>query len=244
MKKYKDNTLHYETEIKKAFEKYESDGGGVVEAENLKNITQVLNTKKNNPFIYNTIKSLTNKKLQDNSDNISSKEYISYIDKQLDDTQSKEGLQNIYNVLCDPNDENISWTKFPTLAKQLGDKNMSNKLMKLIEQAKLSSKDLNFDEFCEIMNEDDNNDSEDYYNKKSYKEKKIKQEIKEESEEIGTISSGKYDEIKNEDKKMGEEEGEKSKRYHRRYRDSKNKPDNNENGNVFNKVHSKYRKKH
>jgi hypothetical protein len=52
-----------------------------------------------------------------------------------------------------------------------------------------------------------------------------------------TISSGKNEEIRNED-------GEKSnKRYHRRYRDNKNKNDNNENGNG-NKVYSKYRKKH
>ena len=61
----------------------------------------------------------------------------------------------------------------------------------------------------------------------------------EEDEDMATISSGKNEEIRNED-------GEKSnKRYHRRYRDNKNKNDNNENGNGNgNKVYSKYRKKH
>ena len=77
--------------------------------------------------------------------------------------------------------------------------------------------------------------------KNHIKKKKTKIKMKEESEEMGTISS------KNEDAKnpIENNEGEKSnKRYHRRYRDTKSKNENNDKGNnINNKTHTKYRKK-
>ena len=67
---------------------------------------------------------------------------------------------------------------------------MANKLLKLIEQADLYNKDLNFKEFSEIMNTDyeieknlkiDN--SEDYEDMESYRQKKRKYKKKEDNEE-------------------------------------------------------------
>lgn len=244
MYKLKDNTLQYKTEIKRGFEALEPGNNGIIETKKLNEFTEAMNSGKKIPFLYNTINSLTEQKEGENEENISAKEYLSFIDGELSDIKSREGLKKIFSVFCeDPN--GFSWTRFALIARDLGDNEMAQKLLKLIEQAKLYNKDLNFIEFCDIMNEEykkqikNINDSEDYEEKKSYKERKRKKKAakREEEEDMGTISSGKYEETKDAD-------GEKSnKRYHRRYRDSKNKNDNNENGNV-NKVHSKYRKKH
>ena len=179
MSKLKDNSLQYKTEIKHGFEVMEPGNNLKISTEKLNDISKAMNSKKNNPFLYNTIKSLIAQKEEENEENISFKEYMSFLDDQLDDIESKDGLQKIFSVFCDSNQSSFSWTKLPLIVKELGDNEMANKLLKLIEQANLYNKDLNFKEFSEIMNTDyeieknlkiDN--SEDYEDMESYKQKK------------------------------------------------------------------------
>ena len=255
MSKLKDNSLQYKTEIKHGFEAFEPGNNDCIESEKLNEYINSMNPKSKNTFLYNSIKSLTSQKYEENDDKITLDEYISFIDDQLNDTQSREGLKKIFSLFCEPNQTNFSWTKFPLIAKELGDKDMANKLLKLLEHSKLYTKDVNFKEFCDIMKDDyiynkkklKKKDMGDYEDVESYKQKKRKNKNKEEEEEMGTISSKNSYKDKNEDnKKSGEDnDGEKSsKRYHRRYRDSKNKNENNESGKNINKTHFKYRKKH
>lgn len=248
----KDKSSLYKNEIQNAFNSYEPDNNGFININQLNDYTKINNIKKKHPFIYDSIKSITSQKNEEKNDMISSKEYLDFFDEQLNDINSKEGLKNIFNVLADGDDKKLSWNKLPIIAKELGDNNMANNLLNLIEQGKLFNKDINFDEFCDIIN----GDSDDDKNIKSFNEsdeseeketiknknKKNKSQNKEESEDMGTITS------KNEDTKnsMDNNDGEKSnKRYHRRYRDTKNKNENKDNGNNTNnnKMHTKYRKK-
>ena len=248
----KDKSSLYKNEIQNVFNSYEPDNNGFININQLNNYTKINNIKKKHPFIYDSIKSITSQKNEEKNDMISSEEYLDFFDEQLNDINSKEGLKNIFNVLADGDDKKLSWNKLPIIAKELGDNNMANNLLNLIEQGKLFNKDINFDEFCDIIN----GDSDDDKNIKSFNEsdeseeketiknknKKNKSQNKEESEDMGTITS------KNEDTKnsMDNNDGEKSnKRYHRRYRDTKNKNENKDNGNNTNnnKMHTKYRKK-
>ena len=248
----KDKSSLYKNEIQNAFNSYEPDNNGFININQLNDYTKINNIKKKHPFIYDSIRSITSQKNEEKNDMISSEEYLDFFDEQLNDINSKEGLKNIFNVLADGDDKKLSWNKLPIIAKELGDNNMANNLLNLIEQGKLFNKDINFDEFCDIIN----GDSDDDKNIKSFNEsdeseeketiknknKKNKSQNKEESEDMGTITS------KNEDTKnsMDNNDGEKSnKRYHRRYRDTKNKNENKDNGNNTNnnKMHTKYRKK-
>ena len=248
----KDKSSLYKNEIQNAFNSYEPDNNGFININQLNDYTKINNIKKKHPFIYDSIKSITSQKNEEKNDMISSEEYLDFFDEQLNDINSKEGLKNIFNVLADGDDKKLSWNKLPIIAKELGDNNMANNLLNLIEQGKLFNKDIYFDEFCDIIN----GDSDDDKNIKSFNEsdeseeketiknknKKNKSQNKEESEDMGTITS------KNEDTKnsMDNNDGEKSnKRYHRRYRDTKNKNENKDNGNNTNnnKMHTKYRKK-
>lgn len=245
MSKIKSNILQYKTEIRNGFEVIEPGNHGIIETKKLNEFTKAMNTKKKYPFIYNSINSLTAQKREENEDNIAVDEYISFFNDELSDSKTKEGQKKLFSVFCEDNPNSFSWTKFALTARDLGDNEMANKLLKLIEQSKVYIKDINFKEFASILNEDykkemrNRSDSEDYGEKESYKERKKKKKKVEEDEDMVTISSGKNEEIRNDD-------GEKSnKRYHRRYRDNKTKGDNNENGNGNgNKVYSKYRKKH
>ena len=208
-----------------------------------------MNLNQKNPFLYNSIKNLVNKKSEENDEYITSKEYINNIDEQLNDINSKEGIEHIFNVFCDEKKEGFSWTKLVLTAKELGDDENAKKLLKLIEQAKLFNKEINFEEFNDIINENNDNEiknnikslneSDEYEKNEKYKKIKIKEQKKdeEEEEEMKTLSS------KNEEINQNENEKTK-KRYHRRYRDTKNNYENNNNtNNVNSKIHTKYRKK-
>ena len=239
----------YKEEIKKGFKSYSQDDNEIIETKQLNDINKIMNLNQKNPFLYNYIKNLVNKKSEENDEYITSKEYINNIDEQLNDINTKEGIEHIFNVFCDEKKEGFSWTKLVLTAKELGDDENAKKLLKLIEQAKLLNKEINFEEFNDIINEDNDNEiknnikslneSDEYEKNEKYKKIKIKEQKKdeEEEEEMKTLSS------KNEEINQNENEKTK-KRYHRRYRDTKNNYENNNNtNNVNSKIHTKYRKK-
>ena len=253
MNTLKDNSSQYIKEIKQGFDEFEPGNNGIIESQKLNELTNIVNSKRKYPFVNKAIKKLTAQKEEENDEIFSLEEYVSFIDNELNDINSKEGLKKIFSVFCDENNQNsFSWIKLAEIAKKLGDNQMENKILTLLEQAKLFSKDLNFKDFYDIMNEEYESDKnmeniniEDYEDKPSYKQRKKNNKKKDEEDEIGTISSkNSYKDKNEESKKQGEDIEEKSsKRYHRRYRDNKTKNDNNnENGN--NKLHSKYRKKY
>ena len=239
----------YKEEIKKGFKSYSQDDNEIIETKQLNDINKIMNLNQKNPFLYNSIKNLVNKKSEENDEYITSKEYINNIDEQLNDINTKEGIEHIFNVFCDEKKEGFSWTKLVLTVKELGDDENAKKLLKLIEQAKLLNKEINFEEFNDIINEDNDNEiknnikslneSDEYEKNEKYKKIKIKEQKKdeEEEEEMKTLSS------KNEEINQNENEKTK-KRYHRRYRDTKNNYENNNNtNNVNSKIHTKYRKK-
>ena len=152
MSSFKDNTLQYKEEIKNNFESFDPNNRGIIETQKLNDFINSINSKKKNPFIYNSIKSLTALKEQENEEGISSEEYISFIDNKLNDDKSNEGLKNIFNVFCDDNTGNISWNTFPLIARELGNNEIADKLLKIIKQSKMYTKELNFKEFFELMN--------------------------------------------------------------------------------------------
>ena len=235
MSKLNNKSSQYKTEIKNAFKSLNPDNNEIIEANQLNDCNKIMNYKQKNPFLYSSIKSLTSKKSEENDEYISSKEYISYIDNKLNDDN-----ENIFNIFCEGNKDGFSLTKLAKTAKELGDDVTANKMMKLIEQAKLFNKEITLDEFQDILNDDYDNDnnikssneSEDFEEKENSNLK-----LKKEEEDKITISS------KNEDPKENEAD-KTNKRYHRRYRDTKNKSENNDKVNNNNKYkgQTKYRK--
>jgi Ca2+-binding EF-hand superfamily protein len=233
MSKLNNKSSQYKTEIKNAFKSLNPDNNEIIEANQLNDFNKVMNFKQKNPFLYNTVKSLISEKSEEKDEYISSKEYISYIDNKLNDN-----TENIFNIFCEGNKDSFPLTKLATTAKELGDNETANKMMKLIGQAKLFNKEITFDEFQDILNDgyDNNikssNESEDFEEKENSKLNNKKEE-----EDIKTISSKNEDPQENEAEKI-------NKRYHRRYRDTKNKSENNDNVNNNNKYkgQTKYRK--
>ena len=233
MSKLNNKSSQYKTEIKNAFKSLNPDNNEIIEVNQLNDCNKIMNYKQKNPFLYNTVKSLISKKSEENDEYITSKEYISYIDNKLNDN-----TENIFNIFCEGNKDGFSWMKLAMTAKELGDNDTANKMMKLIEQAKLFNKEITLDEFQDILNDDYENNIKPSSESEDFEEKENSNlKLKKEEEDIKTISS------KNEDPKENEAE-KTNKRYHRRYRDTKNKSENNDNVNNNNKYkgQTKYRK--
>ena len=150
----KDKSLQYKIEIKNNFESFSQNNNGKIETAKLNDFINSVNSKKKNPFLYNSIRTLTAIKKKENEEGITFEEFISFIDNQLSDDKSNEGLKNLFNVFCDSNTGNISWNTFPLIAKELGDNAVAEKLLNIIKQSKMYTKELNFKEFFDIMNND------------------------------------------------------------------------------------------
>ena len=66
MSTLKDKSLQYITVIKKNFESFNPNNKGIIEAQKLNDFINLINSKNKNRFIYNSIKSLTALKEQEN----------------------------------------------------------------------------------------------------------------------------------------------------------------------------------
>ena len=207
MSTLKDNILQYKTAIKNNFDTFDPNHKGIIQTDKLNSFISSINSKNNNPFIYYSIKSLAEE--SKDKEGISSDEYISYIDTKLSDTESNEGLKNIFNVFCNSATGNISWNTLPLIAKELGENDIAEKLLNIIKQSRVYTKDLNFKEFIDIMNNENENNTtsvnnditensenikiigsnmkineymEDYEEKPTYKQRKMMQKNEKEKE--------------------------------------------------------------
>jgi hypothetical protein len=159
MSSFKDKTNQYENEIKRNFKTYNDNKKDIIQAKKFNDLLNISNKNQKNQFMYDSIKSLIDLKKEENEENISPEEYISFIENQLND-KNNDNLKNIFNVFCDSNTQKISWITFPLIAKELGNEELSNNLMNIIGQSKLYSKKINYEEFVDIMNSESDDEKE------------------------------------------------------------------------------------
>ena len=149
MSSLKDKTTKYKNEIKTNFKTYNNNKKDTINTKKLNDFINISKTNKKNKFMYDSIKSLIELKQEENDENINPDEYISFIENQLNDDKTKK---NIFDVFCDSKTQKISWNKFPLIAKELGNNELAENLMDILRQSKLDSKELNYEEFLNIIN--------------------------------------------------------------------------------------------
>ena len=140
MSKINNKSSQYKTKVKNWFKSFDEENNELIELKQLSDFIKVGNLNQKNLFLYDSIKTLIPKKNEVNEDYILYKEFISFIDEQLNENDLKEDIEKIFNIFRDGNGVGFSWLKLVSIAKELGDDDISNKLMKLIIQAKLNKK--------------------------------------------------------------------------------------------------------
>ena len=160
MSSSKNKTEQYENEIKTNFKTYNDNKKDIIQAKKFNDLIYISKNNKKNQFMYDSIKSLIDLKKEENEENISPEEYISFIENQLNTDKNNNNLKNIFNVFCDSNTQKISWNTFPLIAKELGNEELADNLMNVIRQSKLYSKKINYEEFLDIMNSESDEEKE------------------------------------------------------------------------------------
>ena len=160
MSSSKNKTEQYENEIKTNFKTYNDNKKDIIQAKKFNDLIYISKNNKKNQFMYDSIKSLIDLKKEENEENISPEEYISFIENQLNTDKNNNNLKNIFNVFCDSNTQKISRNTFPLIAKELGNEELADNLMNVIRQSKLYSKKINYEEFLDIMNSESDEEKE------------------------------------------------------------------------------------
>ena len=192
MSSLKDETNEYKDEIKNSFKLYNDNKKDIIQTKQFNDFINIIDTKnKKNKFMNDSIKTLIASKQEEKDENISSDEYISYIENKLNNGKTNNELKNIFNVFCDSQTEKISWNSFPLIAKELGNNELSNNLFNLIKQSKLYLKDINYEEFLDIMN-DESDEEKENINIKSNVDTIENNNINEEEENFENIKINDY----------------------------------------------------
>ena len=141
-------------EIKSIIEGFQmlgSETGGLINPNELKEIMEIMSMKEKNPFLYNIIEKFCNDPKVEQKGGIEAEDFISQLDDELNDTSSMEGLYNLFTVFFNPITNKIPITTFSEIAKSIGDETEEEKIKYLTNKAQLGDKELNFNEFNEII---------------------------------------------------------------------------------------------
>ena len=148
-------------EIKKGFGMFNIENKGEIDPFELKETMEEMNLKDKNLFIYELISSLCLRKDIKSRGGLTSDEFISILQEKISDVESKQGIKTVYRVFSD-SDNKISMPAFYQIAKEVGDEEGGKEIRNLVELSKTGGKEIDFNEFYDIMKE--KNTSNKYYN--------------------------------------------------------------------------------
>ena len=145
-----------------------SENPDLINPEEIKNLMDKLDLKDKMYFIYDLISELSS---NNNKGLITKTDFINFLENKLNDTQTKEGIHTIYNVFTDSKDDVLPLTNFCKVAREIGDVEKDEELKNLLKDAEMTGKEINFDEFNEIMNKNEKHIKQNNEDKKSPKQK-------------------------------------------------------------------------
>ena len=137
-------------EIKKGFEMFDVENKGQINPFELKETMEEMNLNDKNPFLYELISSLCSSKEIKSKDGLTSDEFILYLNEKISDTESKKGVETIFNVFSDL-DNKIPMSKFYQITREVGDEEGGAEIRDLVEKSKTGGKEIGFNEFYDIM---------------------------------------------------------------------------------------------
>ena len=135
-------------EIRKGFQMFDVENNGHVNPIELKETMEEMNLKEKNPFIYELISSLC--KNFRSKEGLTADEFISILNEKTFDVETNQGIKTIFEVFSD-SDNKISMPAFYQIAKEVGDEGNGEEIKELVEKSKTGGKEIDFNEFYDIM---------------------------------------------------------------------------------------------
>ena len=142
-------------EIIEGFNLFGSETDGLINPIEIKEIMDIMNMGEKNPFLYNIINNLCSDEEIQQKGGINAEDFISLLDQELDDISSIEGLQKIFSIFSDANSNKISLPIFSQIINQNNNLDLGKDekdIKKLISKPDINGKEIDFNEFKDIMN--------------------------------------------------------------------------------------------
>lgn len=128
-----------------------SDEGGLINPNELKEIMETMNMDEKNPYIYNKILDLcSNPEIQEKG-GIEAADFISLLDQGINDTSTSDGIHNIFSVFANTSTNTVPLQIFSQIASQDNSIEGGDDIKKIISKPEINGKELDFDEFHNIV---------------------------------------------------------------------------------------------
>ncbi len=188
-------------EIIEGFNLFGSETEGLINPIEVKEIMDIMNMSEKNPFLYNIINNLCLDEEIQRKGGINAEDFISLLDQEIDDISSLEGLQKIFSIFSDVNSNKIS---LPTFSQIINQNDMdlgkdSEDIKKLISKPEISGKEIDFNEFKDLMNTGKEKEKPNliYMKKSSHNSSAKKSKINENNNDINNKSYNNQDSKQN-----------------------------------------------
>ena len=138
-------------EIKEAFELFDANGDGRINAREIRSAMQSIGYDEKNPTVYEVITELDNPRSK-NSGGATFNDFCQTVNYRVPEKETTEDLRKVFNLfLDDPNSSTTSLESIKRVADELGENIEEIELNAMLNKASKSGARLTFDDFVAIM---------------------------------------------------------------------------------------------
>ena len=141
-------------DIIEGFQLFSSEKDGKINPNEFKEIMDIMNINEKNPFLYNIVLNLCSNEDFVKNGGIKAEDFISLLDQEINDISSTDGLQKIFSIFSNPNNNKIPINSFTHILNEDKDENFKedkNKFQNLISRPGINGKEIDFNEFHNII---------------------------------------------------------------------------------------------
>jgi Ca2+-binding EF-hand superfamily protein len=138
-------------DIKEAFELFDSNGDGRINAREIRSAMQSIGYDEKNPTVYEVMTELDNPRNK-NSGGATFNDFCQTVNYRVPEKETTEDLRKVFNLfLDDPNSSTTSLESIKRVADELGENIEEIELNAMLNKASKSRARLTFDDFVAIM---------------------------------------------------------------------------------------------
>ena len=138
-------------DIKEAFELFDANGDGRINAREIRSAMQSIGYDEKNPIVYEVMTELDNPRNK-NSGGATFNDFCQTVNYRVPERETTEDLRKVFNLfLDDPNSNTTSLESIKRVADELGENIEEIELNAMLNKASKSGARLTFDDFVAIM---------------------------------------------------------------------------------------------
>ena len=138
-------------EIKKAFECFDANGNGKINAREIREAMQSIGYDENNPNVYQVVSELDTP-MNSKTGGASFDDFCKSVNNRIPERESDEELRKVFRLFLEnPNDSTTTLASIKKVADELGENFEEAELNAMLKKASKNGAELSFEDFVSIM---------------------------------------------------------------------------------------------